>query len=129
MYGWERLADDKCPNCGSLVYYQATNDNRFSFRCTNEDCGEWGLLTKMKTRNQRTGTPINRWAKNVKIRWHNTCFICGKQDETNQAHHVIPVSMIPKGGGFDGRLIWDECNGIVLCKHHHELLHGHKCGE
>lgn len=57
-----------------------------------------------------------RWAKEVKMRDHYTCVVCGRRGLHLESHHLNAWSSFP-----DER--YDLDNGITLCKDHHDMFH------
>ena len=59
------------------------------------------------------------WRESVLRRFNNQCVICEKPAEI--AHHLFFKSHYPK-------LIFNQNNGIALCRIHHNEVHGNKLG-
>jgi hypothetical protein len=57
-----------------------------------------------------------RWAKEVKLRDHFTCVVCGCQGEWLESHHLNAWSSFPSER-------YDLENGVTLCKFHHDNFH------
>lgn len=56
-----------------------------------------------------------RWSREVKVRDHYSCVICGERSKLN-SHHLNAWASFP-----DER--YDLDNGVTLCEIHHEMFH------
>ena len=72
------------------------------------------------TQEDRETPEYRKWRTAVLENASEFCEVCGTQDESLEAHHLLPFSTHP-----DDRL--DEYNGMCLCKSCHKALH-HKVG-
>ena len=61
------------------------------------------------------------WTKNILIRDDYTCMMCFKRGVYLETHHIIPFAICYNNENLD--LIFDENNGITLCKNCHRLIH------
>ena len=125
MIQFEPLKNNACPKCGETVCYVrikcADGTTRYKAECVECDFGE-GVPT-LKNARKRNNSTLNHWAIRVKARDHNTCRVCGKVSDDNEAHHIIPVANTPSDAPlFQYKA--NENNGVTLCKECHTLAHG-----
>lgn len=107
-----------CRKCGStdiMIKALIMDNGAMSCQAHCLECGDWYNLPKQENLLQRNNSPLARWANNVKYRDGRKCVICGR-DVNLEAHHIIPVS-------HSRKYVYDENNGITLCKDCHWLVH------
>lgn len=111
-----------CPACEHtpLNVEVSVNDCGGSFVwvvCQNPECGYREMIPQSKntdasTRNSKLQS---EWARRVKERFGNACYICGETEKLD-AHHLISASDVPS-------LQTKLTNGIPLCRRCHRLVH------
>ena len=109
-----------CPACEHtpLNVEISTNDYGGTFvwfvcpSCGNKEMLPRSKNTESSTRNNKLQS---EWARRVKERFGNACYICG-ETEGLDAHHLISASSEPK-------LQTKLTNGIPLCRRCHRLVH------
>lgn len=111
---------ESCKNCGSSNIAVRYVESNGSMQQLCVDCGYWTNIPKIKNWNERVSNTIIHWSYHVRKRDKNTCFICGKRSDDNEAHHIIPVSHLDSKTQF---LKDFKSNGLTLCKGCHWLVH------
>ena len=79
----------------------------------------WRGGISKKSHLDRTSLNYKLWRKDVFVRDHYTCLVCGKRGGELNAHHIKSFKDFPE-------LRFESDNGITLCIECHYLEHGVK---
>jgi len=145
----EHFNDYICENCGKKFSrwkcHNASSKKHFcSHKCytdymtyhTNNDDMSYG---KFRSRLDKT-KEMREWKQAVLNKYDNRCTICNSEEDI-RVHHIIPVKTIIKSFKIEKftldvmqklaktSLLNNINNGIVLCKHCHDLCHGKQDNE
>lgn len=128
---FEAIDNNECPSCGSLIVYESVqfSDGQGKIKAVCTNCSFWKWIPDYKeNKNAREDRRLDKWAHDVKKRDNNICKVCGSSEKI-EAHHIIPVSICKRlPFSEEIAIVFNQNNGITLCKRCHDLSHGKLVG-